>query len=303
MSPTNVSQSVRDRLLNRSRETGESHQALLTRLALERLLYRIGESDVEDQFVLKGAYAFLVWQNDLHRPTKDLDLLGYGDPAQLEEIFRTVCQVDVPDDGVSFDPDSVEVEAIRDQETYDGLRVTLDAHVGNAHLPLQIDVGFGDAIHPTPQTTEFPTLLDFPAAKLRTYPRETVVAEKLHGMVVFGIANSRMKDFYDVWYLSRTFDFDGSTLTKAIDATFERRDTDLPERTPSALTEDFARDDRKQTQWKAFGNRTRLQEFEEELRPVIDQIRWFLYRPLESLRTGDPFNQHWQPGGPWKPTS
>lgn len=303
MSPTNVSQSVRDRLLNRSRETGESHQALLTRLALERLLYRIGESDVEDQFVLKGAYAFLVWQNDLHRPTKDLDLLGYGDPAQLEEIFRTVCQVDVPDDGVSFDPDSVEAEAIRDQETYDGLRVTLDAHVGNAHLPLQIDVGFGDAIHPTPQTTEFPTLLDFPAAKLRTYPRETVVAEKLHGMVVFGIANSRMKDFYDVWYLSRTFDFDGSTLTKAIDATFARRDTDLPERTPSALTEDFARDDRKQTQWKAFGNRTRLQEFEEELRPVIDQIRWFLYRPLESLRTGDPFNQHWQPGGPWKPTS
>lgn len=303
MSPTNVSQSVRDRLLNRSRETGESHQALLTRFALERLLYRIGESDVEDQFVLKGAYAFLVWQNDLHRPTKDLDLLGYGDPAQLEEIFRTVCQVDVPDDGVSFDPDSVEAEAIRDQETYDGLRVTLDAHVGNAHLPLQIDVGFGDAIHPTPQTTEFPTLLDFPAAKLRTYPRETVVAEKLHGMVVFGIANSRMKDFYDVWYLSRKFDFDGSTLTKAIDATFERRDTDLPERTPSALTEDFARDDRKQTQWKAFGNRTRLQEFEEELRPVIDQIRRFLYRPLESLRTGDPFNQHWQPGGPWKPNS
>ncbi|WP_022836389.1 nucleotidyl transferase AbiEii/AbiGii toxin family protein [Salisaeta longa] len=303
MSPTNVSQSVRDRLLNRSRESGESHQALLTRFALERLLYRIGASDVEDQFVLKGAYAFLVWQNDLHRPTKDLDLLGYGDPAQLEAIFQAVCQVDVPDDGVSFDPDSVEVAAIRDQETYGGVRVTLNAYVGNAHLPLQIDVGFGDAVHPTPQTTTFPTLLNFPAATLRTYPRETVIAEKLHGMVVFGIANSRMKDFYDVWYLSRTFAFDGSTLTKAIDATFECRATGLPERTPSALTEDFARDDRKQTQWKAFGKRTRLQAFEEDLRPVIDQIRRFLYRPLASLRTGDPFNQHWSPEGPWKPRS
>jgi len=299
MSLSNVSASVRDRLLNRSRETGENHQALLTRYALERLLYRIGTSEVEDQFVLKGAYAFLVWQQDMHRPTKDLDLLGYGPPDQLEELFRQVCETEASDDGVSFDPESVSATPIRDQEEYDGMRVTLDASIGSAELQLQVDVGFGDAVVPEPEVTEVPTLLDFPAAQLRAYPRETVVAEKLHGMVVFGIANSRMKDFYDIWYLSKQFPFEGTTLTEAIRSTFSRREADLPAKMPMALTDEFADDSQKQTQWRSFGSRTRLETFDTDFGSVIEQLRSFLWPPLDGLSPSSAFEKHWPPEGPW----
>ncbi|MCS4038726.1 nucleotidyl transferase AbiEii/AbiGii toxin family protein [Salinibacter ruber] len=302
MSLSNVSASVRDRLLNRARETGESHQALLTRYALERLLYRIGSSEVEEQFVLKGAYAFLVWQQDLHRPTKDLDLLGYGDPDKLEALLRRVCEVEVQEDGVSFDPDSVSAGPIRDQEEYDGMRVTIEASIGSAELQLQVDVGFGDAVVPDPQVTEIPTLLDLPAAKLRTYPRETVVAEKLHGMVMFGIANSRMKDFYDIWYLSTQFPFEGADLSEAIEATFSRRETEIPTDLPLALADEFADDDRKQTQWESFEDRTQLEEFDADFVSVIAQLRSFLWPPLRRAGQSTPFEKHWSPEGPWAVT-
>lgn len=299
MSLSNVSASVRDRLLNRAHDTGESHQALLTRYALERLLYRIGASEGTDQFVLKGAYAFLVWQQDLHRPTKDLDLLGYGDPDELETLFRRVCEGDVPDDGVSFDSDSVSAVPIRDQEAYDGMRVTLNASIGSANLRLRVDVGFGDAVVPEPEVTEVPSLLDFPPAELRTYPQETVVAEKLHGMVTFGIANSRMKDFYDVWFLSTRFPFDGTILTKAIASTFSRRKTDVPLEIPLALTDEFAHDDQKQAHWASFTDRTRIDTFESDLGSVIEQLRSFLRSPLKAVNMSSSFEKRWPPEGPW----
>ncbi len=299
MSLSNVAASVRDRLLNRAHDTGKSHQALLTRYALERLLYRIGISEVEEQFVLKGAYAFLVWQRDLHRPTKDLDLLGYGNPDELEEVFRRVCEIDGPEDGVSFDPESVSAAPIRDQEEYDGMRVRIEASIGSARLPLQVDVGFGDAVVPEPQVTEIPTLLDFPAARLRAYPKETAVAEKLHGMVMFGIANSRMKDFYDIWYLSQQFSFEGEALTAAIDSTFSRRETDVPSAVPMALTEEFADDNQNRTQWESFQDRTRLETFEPDFGAVIGQLRTFLWPPLDGLNRPDAFEKRWLPEGPW----
>jgi predicted nucleotidyltransferase component of viral defense system len=302
MSLSNVSASVRDRLLNRARETGESHQALLTRYALERLLYRIGASEVEEQFVLKGAYAFLVWRQDLHRPTKDLALLGYGDPDDLEALLRRICEVEVQEDGVSFDPDSVSAGPIRDREEYGGMRVTIEASIGSAELQLQVDVGFGDAVVPDPQVAEIPTLLDLPAAKLRTYPRETVVAEKLHGMVTFGIANSRMKDFYDTWYLSTRFPFEGADLATAIEATFSRRETEIPTDLPLALADEFADDDRKQTQWASFGSRTQLEEFDTDFMSVIAQLRSFLWPPLRRAGQSTPFEKCWPPEGPWAVT-
>ncbi len=302
MSLSNVSASIRDRLLNRARETGESHQALLTRYALERLLYRIGASEVEEQFVLKGAYAFLVWQQDLHRPTKDLDLLGYGDPDELEVLLRRVCEVEVQDDGVSFDPDSVSAGPIRDQEEYDGMRVTIEASIGSAELQLQVDIGFGDVVVPDPQVAEIPTLLDLPAAKLRTYPRETVVAEKLHGMVMFGIANSRMKDFYDIWYLCSQFPFEGASLTEAIEATFSRRETEIPTELPLALADEFANDAQKQTQWASFESRTQLEVFDADFESVIAQLRSFLWPPLRQAGQSAPFEKHWPPEGPWAVT-
>lgn len=300
MSRSSVADSVRDRLLNRTRETGENYEALLVRYALERLLYRLGQSDLRDQFVLKGAYSFLIWQGDLHRPTRDLDLLGYGSPEQLEGIFRRLCRMDdVPEDGVRFDAESVEVTPIRNADEYGGIRVRLDATIGSAELRLQVDVGFGDAVVPPPEDTSFPVLLDFPAPEIRTYPRPTVVAEKVHGLVTLGITNTRMKDFYDLWYLGRTFDFEGPVLVDAIQSTFERRETDVPASRPPALSEAFADDGRKRRQWDAFLDRTRLESAETDLTAVIEHLEAFLWPPLQASGKDAAYRKHWPPGGPW----
>jgi predicted nucleotidyltransferase component of viral defense system len=300
MSRSSVVDSVRDRLLSRKRETGENYEALLVRYALERLLYRLGQSDLRDQFVLKGAYSFLIWQGDLHRPTRDLDLLGYGSPEHLEEVFQRLCRMDdVPEDGVRFDAESVEVASIRDADAYGGMRVRLDATLGSAALRLQVDVGFGDAVVPPPEDTSFPTLLDFPAPEIRTYARPTVVAEKLHGLVTLGITNTRMKDFYDLWYLSRTFGFEGSVLVDAIRSTFRRRETGPPASRPQALSETFAEDEQKQQQWAAFLDRTRLESTDPGLTTVIDQLGLFLWPPLQASGTDSTYRKHWPPGGPW----
>ncbi len=301
MSPSNVAQSVRDRLLNRKRETGENYDALLTRYALERLLYRLGESPFRDQFVLKGAYAFLVWEGDLHRPTRDLDFLGYGRPEQLENAIQTIAAADVPSDGVDYDPESVEANPIRDEGEYGGTRVKLDARIGSAELRLQVDVGFGDVVTPEPEDISFPSLLDFPAPKIRSYPKAPVVAEKLHGLVVLGIANSRMKDFYDLWHLSQNFSFDGGLLTEAVEATFDRRSTAIPNEKPLSLSESFARDDQKQQQWSAFVRRTRFDEVVPDLEEVIGELERFLLPLLEASDAGETVNATWSPGGPWHP--
>lgn len=300
MNRSSVVDSVRDRLLNRKRETGENYEALLVRYALERLLYRLGQSELRDQFVLKGAYAFLIWQGDLHRPTRDLDLLGYGTPDQLEEVFQRLCRMDdVPEDGVRFDAESVEVAPIREVDEYGGMRVRLDATLGSAELRLQVDVGFGDTVVPSPEDTSFPSLLDFPAPEVRAYSRPTVVSEKLHGLVTLGITNTRMKDFYDLWYLSHTFGFEGSILAKAIQSTFERRETDLLPSRPQALSDAFAEDEQKQQQWAAFLDRARLGSTAPDLKMVIEHLDAFLWPPLKASRREDPFREHWTPGGPW----
>lgn len=300
MSRSSVVDSVRDRLLNRKRETGENYEALLVRYALERLLYRLGQSNLSDQFVLKGAYAFLIWQGDMHRPTRDLDLLSYGPPEQLEEVFRQLCEMhEVPEDGVRFDEESVEAWPIRDADEYGGMRTKIDVTLGSAELRLQIDVGFGDVVKPSPEKTQFPSLLDFPPPEVRAYPRPTVVAEKLHGLVTLGIANTRMKDFYDLWYLSRTFAFEGSVLVEAIQSTFQRRETTVPSSRPQALTEAFAKDERKKQQWSAFLDRTRLESTEPDLTSVIDHLIMFLWPPLKASREDSDFRSDWSPGGPW----
>lgn len=293
--------SVRDRLLQRARRSGEDFQALLTRYALERLMYRLSQSDVHDRFVLKGAYAFLLWEGDMHRPTQDLDLLGYQspDPEEVESAFRRICAVEVADDGVQFDADSVSAESIRDQAVYDGLRLRLMAGIGTARLPLQIDVGFGDAVVPEPIEAPFPSLLDFPAPTMRAYPRESVVAEKLHGMVLFGMATSRMKDFYDLRYLANHFSFEGADVTAAISATFARRDTSLPDLSPQALTATFAEDAEKRQQWTAFLRRTQLVDEALDLREVVDDLQVFLLPPLEACASNQDFEHEWTPGGPW----
>lgn len=198
--PTNVGASVRARLLRLARERGEDFQLVLTRYASERLLYRLTSSRHASRFVLKGAALFTLWTGRAHRATRDLDLLGFGDSTEphVRAVFADVLAGDVCDDGVRFDEDSLEVGPIREEQEYGGVRVVVIARIASAKVRLQVDVGFGDAVTPEAAMVEFPTLLDFPAPRLRAYPRETVVAEKVEAMVQLGLANSRMKDFYDL---------------------------------------------------------------------------------------------------------
>jgi predicted nucleotidyltransferase component of viral defense system len=209
--PRNLSASVRQRLLNIARRDGEAFDLVLTRYALERLLYRLGQSKFHDQFLLKGAMLFALWGGEVHRPTRDVDLLGFGtsELAQVENIFREICQVSVEADGLGFYPDNMRVLEIREDQEYQGVRVSFEVRLENAVIPIQIDIGYGDAVTPAPENITYPTMLDFAAPKLRAYPLYTVVAEKFQAMVWLGIANSRMKDFYDIWVIMQKFSFEG----------------------------------------------------------------------------------------------
>lgn len=250
--------SIRQRLLNKARADGEEFQRLLTRYALERLLYRLGRSDYQERFVLKGALLFFAWTSRPHRTTKDLDLLGFGEPSveALAAVFGDLCRVPAEEDGLDFDAGTVAAREIREESEYGGIRVTLTASLAGARIPLQVDVGFGDAVTPPAKRVDYPALLDLPAPRVRAYPPETVVAEKLEALVRLGMDNSRMKDFYDLWVLSREFVMDQAVLAAAVRVTFVRRQTPLPQEVPVALTATFASDPAKQAQWAAFVRRS-----------------------------------------------
>ena len=251
--PRDIGASVRARLLTVAREKGQAFDLLLTRYATERLLYRLSTTPHRDRFVLKGAMLLTTWFDDPHRPTRDVDFLGHGDPAPepMLSVFREICAIE-ENDGVTFDVDALRVELIREELEYGGLRLRTTARLAGARITMVIDIGFGDAIEPGVEEINLPVLLDLPAPRLRAYARETVVAEKFQAMILFGLANTRMKDFYDIWMLSRNYDFDGERLSRAIAATFERRGTPIPEEMPDALSPAFAADATKQRQWAAF---------------------------------------------------
>lgn len=294
--------SVKSRLLAISRERGEAFDLTLTSYVLERLLYRLSRSSHKDRFVLKGAMLFNAWTDQPHRPTRDIDLLGWGDSAVpgLEQVFREICECRVDDDGLRFLPETVRGDDIREEQEYGGVRICVDGMLGKARVPVRIDIGFGDAVTPHVEDITFPTILDFPAPLLRTYPRETVIAEKLHAMVALGIANSRMKDFYDIWVLARTFDFDGDSLSRAIAATFQGRRTPVPPGVPLALSEEFAGDAGKQVQWRAFVKRGRLVAGEPALEDVISVLRAFLMPPMQAAAQDEQLREKWSPPGPWR---
>lgn len=251
--PTDIAASVRARLFNLSKERKQPFDLVLTRYAIERLLYRLTQTKHKDRFALKGAMLMTTWFKDPHRPTRDLDLLGFGDsnPEAVLKVFREVCAV-AGNDGIVFDVNGLKVEEIRDEQQYGGVRIKTTAELKGARITVSIDIGFGDAIEPGLAETDYPVLLDFPAPHLKTYARETVIAEKFQAMVDLGRANSRMKDFYDIWLLSRTYEFKGDALPRAIAATFDRRKTEVPEATPDALTPAFAQDAAKIQQWNSF---------------------------------------------------
>lgn len=212
--PVDMSASVRRRLLNRAKAKGEDYNFTLSQFAIERFLYRLGVSVHKQRFVLKGASLFCLWSQEPHRATWDLDLLGRGGGtvAEIEAAVRDICATPVDDDGVRFDPSSAAGEPIREDQEYQGVRVRLVAHLGQARVPLQVDVGFGDAVTPAPQLAAYPTALEQPQPHVLVYSREAVIAEKLEALVALGPRNSRMKDFYDLHSLALRFDFDGSIL-------------------------------------------------------------------------------------------
>ena len=298
----NVGASVRARLTRRASERKENVQLALTRFAIERLLYRLSLSPHRDQFVLKGAMLFSLWTPTPYRATGDLDLLGYGDaaPERIAAVFREICGIDVEDDGVVFKPDTLRAEPARAEDEYSGVRITMTAKIAGARLPVQIDIGFGDAVTPGVLEIDYPSLLNMPAPRLRAYPPETVVAEKFQALVALGMLNSRMKDFFDLWAISQTFSFDGGVLADAIAATFERRHTDIPTGTPVALTPAFAEDAAKQAQWRGFLRRTAIAMAPGPFAELQDNVAAFVLPPTHALVAGKAFDGKWNAGGPWK---
>lgn len=300
MSIRNMGTSIRDRLLNKARAEKLDYNLLLTRYALERLLYRLSLSEQRDQFLLKGALLFDLWFDVPHRPTHDADFLGFGSAEipQLEKVFRDICQIDV-EDGIAFQPDSVKAAEIRKEANYAGVRVTLMGLLDSARCPVQIDVGFGDSVVPGPEDVFYPVILSgMDAPKIRAYPRYTVVAEKLEALTSLGMLNSRMKDFFDLWVLANHSDFEGALLAKAVAATFERRRTAIPQGVPIGLSDEFITDSQKEKQWQGFLRKNALAPL--SLEKVVSELREFLLPVLATISTDGHFDRTWHAGDGWQ---
>ena len=297
----NIGHSVFQRLLNYAKHRGEDFNLTLLRYGVERLLYRLSISPYAGEFILKGASLFLVWKGRGYRVTKDTDLLGFGiaDTDRISSVFREICRLPCEEDGMLFLSDTVRAVPIREEQEYDGIRVTLTGVLHQARISLQVDIGFGDVITPAPERIEFPTILGAPAPQLRAYPRYTVVAEKFEAMVRLGMANSRMKDFYDVWLLSRLFEFDGQMLCEAFRNTFSRRATPLPAGLPIAFTEEFRQDLQKQAQWQAFVRKAKPEPVADGFDALIDDVVHFLMPVVEAISDNRFLDKVWSPGEQW----
>ena len=297
---TNVAASVHARLLTRAQTHQEDFNLTVQRYLAERFLYRVGASPHRERLILKGAMLLPLWGGDLYRATRDVDLTGYveNDAGILVTIIREICAIPCLEDGVVFLPDTVRAEPIRDSSDYQGFRVKLAARMEKARLRLQVDVGFGDAVEPT-AIEDYPTLLDIPRPRIRVYPREAVVAEKLHAMVLLGEANTRFKDFYDVYTLARRFEFDGCTLAKAVSATFTRRRTAPPEGRPAALTAGFYSQEARQAEWGRYLVRSGLQDAPRDFSTVGTLLMAFLEPALDAFGGSRASEGIWPPGGAW----
>ena len=287
--------SVHQRLLNRARNSGRPFNEILQYYAMEKFLLRMSKLPNAEDFVLKGALLLRATGISELRPTRDIDVLKYGSSAitDIEEIFRECCNIDIEGDGLVFNPDSVEAEEIREQEAYDGIRVKVQGTLGNARITIQIDLGFGDVITPEPLWIEYPTILDENNPRIRAYTLESSIAEKYQAMVNLDMANSRMKDFYDIYFLSERRSFEGTDLQRAIKETFARRETDIPQELPTALTQHFYEDEDKIRMWKAFLDKISDKQMPRELESVVYRMREFLWPETEAMNEGTVFDLKW----------
>ena len=294
-------ESIRHRLRNALRARGEDVALGLQRYAVERFLYRLGRSPHRERFVLKGATLFAIW-GTAYRPTRDVDFTGYGshDPQEVIGAFREICTTPDDVDQLVFDTDTITADPIRDGSEYDGLRIRIRARLGESDIPIQVDVGFGNAIVPGPEEKEYRTILGDPPPRILAYPPESVVAEKMHAMVILGERNSRYKDFYDLHAIARGFPFERSTLVRAARATFERRATPITAGTPAALTGPFYSSESRAQQWRTYVTRNQLDGVPADFGLVGDVVIGFLRPVWEDLGSGRAPAADWPPGGPWR---
>lgn len=298
MTPANTAASIHQRLLNKAAAEHRTFNELLQYYGIERFLYRLGESPHCNQFVLKGALVFLAWQAPLTRPTRDMDFLGFtrNSVDNLIRIVQDVCNQPVDPDGLIFDPASVHGEIIKEEADYEGVRVNFLGFLGNAQIHMRLDVGFADTITPEPEALEFPTILDnMSKPRIRAYPPENVIAEKFQAMIALGMINSQMKDFYDLWFMAQSMEFDFHVLREAIFNTFERRKTTIPEGTPTAFSNEFA--DQKQVMWASFLKKNQIEATPTRLIDVIQVLKKFfdpVIHPVEKQPSIWSPNTGWQ---------
>ncbi|MBT2189448.1 nucleotidyl transferase AbiEii/AbiGii toxin family protein [Sphingobium nicotianae] len=275
--PVNIAASVKQRLLNLARAEGRAYDVVLVRYALERLLYRLSISEHRGSFILKGGMLVTLWIESSSRETRDADFLGHGDsdPDYLREVFAGVLSIDA-DDGLAFDTASLRTAVIREEMEYGGVRLRADAYLERTRIPVTIDIGFGDALADAARTMAYPSMLGMDEPEIRIYPPASVIAEKFQAMVALGIANGRMKDYFDLWAIPRALEIAPDDLDAAIRATFERRGTSIPADRPPGLSDAMIGDDAKRTQWRAYAASLDLKElaFEE-----VVEAAWALVGP------------------------
>ena len=296
-----IAASVRQRLLNESKKKNRPFQELLQYFAMERFLYRLSRHSQSDRFVLKGALLMTAWGTAESRPTVDIDLAAKtsNDHDLIRQWIQDLCAVSFEEDGLVYDAASIIIERIKEDADYEGVRIRFEATLARARVPMQIDIGFGDVITPHPSKLEYPVILDLPAPRLLAYPRETVIAEKLEAIAVLGLLNSRLKDYFDIWLLSRMYPFDGAILSGAVKATFQNRATAITAR-PVGLTRKFSEDTARQTQWTAFRKRGRFPNAPDELAALVEAVAKFTSPLLDALSGSKEFRQAWIDGGPWR---
>ena len=296
----NLAASVHRRLLNEARASGHPFNELLQYYAMRRFMARLSRSQHAERFVLKGGLLMDAWSASSTRPTVDIDLLGIvnNDLSTLESIIRDVCATEVEPDGLIFSAATSRAERITEDAEYQGVRMRFEAQLGSARVPMQVDIGFGDVVFPGVAAVSLPPALDFSSTRFPAYSRESVIAEKLHAMVKLGSINSRMNDFFDLWFLSITFGFSGETLAAAVAATFEARGTAIPSEV-AAFNADFTDSSEKQTQWTSFRKKSRLDAAPESFGEVMRQTVGFLAPVVHALADNGSFHLSWRPPGPW----
>lgn len=298
----NVQASVRGRLQHAAKETHRPFAEVLQYYGMERFLFRLCKSPHARQFILKGALMFSAWNLPQRRTTLDIDLLARCDNRidRIEKIIKDICQTSVPADGLVFDHETVRGRRIKEDADYEGVRVRFLGFLERVRIPMQIDIAFGDMIYPAPGFIDFPVILDLPKPRLKGYPPESVISEKFEAMMKLGMLNSRMKDFYDIWLMTRQFDFDGVNIAVALRKTFEHRKTQLPGRRPLFADELYDQKSDRQTLWAAFLRKNAIEHAPEKLSSTVKAIERFLIKPLDAIHKNLEFKQTWHAAGKWQ---